>query len=640
MYNVFVMKKIIAIVICLIIGTKFTYSQISKRLQKIVRKIEKERNLNYLTQALNLIKNSKNIKKKFKIWKFFLKNFKTNKFAKETLKNYIWQDINEYITTLFHNELEKYRLCSIKQYPRFHYAYIPEQNILYLGSPNNRLNPLNDYASCKNNVKIVDGIYYLVMSSNNTFKSITFAENNKFFVILDSKKLLGPYKNVSLIRYDKEFKKYAFTSNDGKYLHFNGKEIELKYRCPNTIGVYGDNVFLACKSKKYKNSQFILRNLKEKFAICKGEIDITISDDGNEFAYVCHTTSITSIYYKGHPIKRYKRDGAIISNLTINKKYVSFLILNLKQINLSFTSIIHDIINNKTYPIKSINSNIIFIGKNYYYLKIKGENIYLYKNRRIIYRRNLSKIFIQHNLKSHHNPRQRLYYHININNLAKKGFYWYMYYTAETISREMRHLFFTFWNGKLNIWVVRPSLQSVVHINDNETIIDLHDGQQPVCLLYTKHGVIKKNEWQCHYSPTSKILAFLKYLKNSDTTIIYINQQKKKLELKGKWGWESMSGDFLKIDKYFLYIPYNKEESLPSLLFIPLIKNKVITISTNKYIILKGYNTSSFINWPDEKVNTIELYLLNHIPEKITNEINKIKKFCTYQKKLCDFEQK
>ncbi len=112
------MKKIIAIVICLIIGTKFTYSQISKRLQKIVRKIEKERNLNYLTQALNLIKNSKNIKKKFKIWKFFLKNFKTNKFAKETLKNYIWQDINEYITTLFHNELEKYRLCSIKQYPR------------------------------------------------------------------------------------------------------------------------------------------------------------------------------------------------------------------------------------------------------------------------------------------------------------------------------------------------------------------------------------------------------------------------------------------------------------------------------------------------------------------------------------------
>ncbi|MFN7181673.1 MAG: hypothetical protein ACK4NF_03215 [Planctomycetota bacterium] len=621
-------KTLTAIYLCFILT--FTLCQVRKRLEILIKKIEKGE-MRYLNQALKIISNTKKLKNKFKIVQFFLKKIKTNQFAIHTLKNHIWQNISSDITTFFYDELEKHKICSFT-YPleKFIISYFRNQNLFYLATFNTNNSPL-----CKNNVRIVDDIKTNITDyKTNTLKSIIVEKKKKYYVVINGEKIFGPYKKVDWIYYDRDYRNYAFLYNNNNRINFNGKEMKIKYTCSYVAGLFNNNIYLVCDSKKYRNGIFIFHNFKKKYLVCsrRNEFPIYFSEDGDSFLYICFNNKTISVYYNEHPIKRYKRENNnlfINSPAYINKKFI-YLRMTIKRTSIPLR-IIYDIARKKSSLIKA-NSDIIFLGEDYYYLKTDKKFFYVYKNGKSIYRKKLSAIFMdEHNTLPVGNfPLFNSQGEFYLNKISNSAFYSYLSLNPVKL--------LIFLDGKISILTSLPgtSLGTVnTGNNSGKTTIFFNGyepGGKPICYIVGRKKINKKKGYVCLYDDRLDSIIMYRYLETTNEGIIYIPKLKNKIKF---WINSDIRGyGISKVDSFFYLLDdgFNRAK----ILLIPLLKNVTIPILLNPNIFL-SHNTSLFydrtFNPFHSSINKI--YLVNTSSGGFIKKIKRIKKFCKYQKKLC-----
>lgn len=612
------------IVICWLLVINYVDCQISRKLQKIVNKINNG-DMYSLNRAVMIIENARGIRKKFKIWKFFYNNITTNKLMMESIRYSMWQYLYKYVTQLISDEIDIYKVCSFPVPPeKIHYAYFPDSNLLYLSvfnMPSNRI-------VCKDNVKIVDKIKYTAVKyPENVIKAIIYTDKQRVYVKIGSKYLFGPYKDINgYVYFDDDYKNYAFIYNNGSRLNFNNKQIKLQYLCVHPIGIFRDEVHLLCNSKKYKNSQFLYFNFKKGSVLCsKNSIYYNYSKNG-DIVYICRNRNLTSVFFNNHLVKRYLTTKMVFGGQYIyggmsGSRYVIYSI-RMSGIDRGFVDkqVVYDTVLKKVQPIVS-DSNIIFLSDDYFYCKWAGSNVIVYKNNAKFKELKLDSDYIQN---------------IYMNKVSDNAFYISLY---KRKNRSYSYIVF-FKDGTVD---TVDFAQEILYTRQNSKknyvgfIINATDSNGVErCYIYNGKKKKVKQGYHCYYYDKNfNSYIFRKHVKEEDKSIIYISKYKQTVEVKGFSGYNIHDWYIVKKDNLlYLYNYLSNPLAGPVLvLFIPVIGKKAISVPmNNNNVILPVY--SSYMS----NIISDGLYLLHEFPSSVADKIKEVRGFCKYQKKLCSVD--
>lgn len=616
----------IQIIICTLAGLSYINCEVPKRLKKIVDKINKG-NVTSLSDAVKIINNIENIRKKFKVWKFFLENTKTNKFAYNTFKNLIWQSISKNITKIMDERLANEKVCSFYQIPqRVAYAYSPQNKKLYLSTDI----PYSNLV-CKKNTKIVDEIKHIAWEYPGfILKAIVYREKQNTYVNTEDKHLYGPYKNADYIYYDNNYENFAFLYNGGTGLNFNGTEIKLQYTCTTLVLLSKNKVALVCNSKKYRNYQFLYsKTASVKSVLCDDHSIIYANNENGDIVYLCKTKSLASIFLNNRLIKRYSQKfphNVYIRDINISSKYITYTIFK----NKDTIRVIYDITSKQFKNIES-NSNIILAGNNYFYCKWKEFNLIVYKNgKKFIKISKDRKNLMDFNLISRSS---NLSSSIYLAKLSDRAFYFSYYNQYEGGTTYI--IFFV--EGRYDIIRNGDYLYNFSKKGNNIFYINTKDSEnRRQCYFYYNNRKVLEDGYHCYIYNIHPVEYILIKPRGKKKAVIYLKKYKKRFEISGPEYFYDRAEWYIGMVDGIFYL-YNLPPSwmIPQedlkFLFLPLARKKAVIFSLSGNTILGDfiYNTTY------TKTNFSGLYFLSKIPSEIIKYIKTVRNFCKHQKKLC-----
>jgi hypothetical protein len=287
--------------------------------------------------------------------------------------------------------------------------------------------------------------------------------------------------------------------------------------------------------------------------------------------------------------------------------------------------IIFDCANKKAKLIQA-NSNLVFVGDDYFFIKRDKSNVYLYKNDTKIFTIPLE---VPEHLSDYVVSSDNKYF---INKVADKGFYVNIYAGYANYNS-----YIIYWEGRIKVVEIKEMekyyMEPPYRSDDSVLILNASNGSD--CYVFTPHRFGEKFDYTCfYYSRNFKSLILTKYFKRKNVTKFFIEKFNKTFYIKGQ---VNLSDVYIGYEDGLLYLIVSEYSTTPyrKKLLIPLINKDSVTIPLPYNIIAPDegyiiYNENYYGSLTSNKI-----YILPKIPLSIRKKVSKLLNLCKYRKNLC-----